>query len=315
MSDLNRYDVVIVGGGPAGLSAAVILGRSLRRVLVIDAGEPRNAVSPAAHNFLGQEGVNPIELLAQGRREAESFGVKIRSRRAVSARRHDDDLVIGLDDGSEVVAGRLLLAVGVRDDLPGIEGLERFWGTSVLHCPFCHGWEVRGRRIGVIATGSNAPHQAQLFRQLSEDVTVILHDVDELPAEARERLTARDIRIVDATITRVTHESGALTGVELEDGTLLAFDALVVGPKAVQRAEIFEQLGGSFAEHPFGGAFIEADPLGRTTIPGVWAIGNTSDLGATVAVAAAAGVRAGGAIHAELVEQEIEAAVASARGR
>src|SRR5688500_4772703 len=139
------HDVVIIGGGAAGLSAAVALARSLRSVVVIDAGEPRNAPADGAHNLLGQEGIPPLELLEKGRREAEGYGAECRRDRAVGARRSPIGFEVDLAGGETVQARRMLLATGLVDVLPEVPGVSEFWGKSVLHCPYCHGWEVRGR--------------------------------------------------------------------------------------------------------------------------------------------------------------------------
>ncbi|MET8575353.1 NAD(P)/FAD-dependent oxidoreductase [Streptomyces sp. NPDC005012] len=294
-------DVLVVGGGPAGLSAAVVLSRSLREVIVVDAGRPRNAPAAGAHNVLGQEGVAPLELLAAGRREAEGYGARIVQDRAVTARRTDDGFLVTLAGGGAVRARRLLLATGLVDELPDVPGVREHWGSSVLHCPYCHGWEVRGRRIAVLATGPHAPHQAQLFRQLSEDVTLLRHTMPEPEDDTFARLAARGIRVVDGTVERlVDDEDGALRGVRMADGREIAADAVAVGPRFLARGDLYEQLGGTLTEHPLG-TFVAADPQGRTEIDGVWAAGNAADLAAMVTVASAAGLMAGAALNADLV--------------
>ncbi|MGW0927459.1 NAD(P)/FAD-dependent oxidoreductase [Streptomyces sp. NPDC002644] len=294
-------DVLIVGGGPAGLSAAVALSRSLREVIVVDAGHPRNAPAAGAHNVLGQEGVAPLDLLAAGRREAEGYGARIVEDRAVTARRTDDGFLVTLAGGGAVRARRLLLATGLVDELPDIPGVREHWGSSVLHCPYCHGWEVRGRRIAVLATGPHAPHQAQLFRQLSEDVTLLSNTMPEPEDDTFARLAARGIHVVDGTVERlVDDEDGALRGVRMADGREIAADAVVVGPRFLARGDLYEQLGGTLTEHPLG-TFVAADRQGRTEIDGVWAAGNAADLAAMVTVASAAGLMAGAALNADLV--------------
>ncbi|MGW0606018.1 NAD(P)/FAD-dependent oxidoreductase [Streptomyces sp. NPDC002640] len=294
-------DVLIVGGGPAGLSAAVALSRSLREVIVVDAGHPRNAPAAGAHNVLGQEGVAPLDLLAAGRREAEGYGARIVEDRAVTARRTDDGFLVTLAGGGAVRARRLLLATGLVDELPDIPGVREHWGSSVLHCPYCHGWEVRGRRIAVLATGPHAPHQAQLFRQLSEDVTLLRNTMPEPEDDTFARLAARGIHVVDGTVERlVDDEDGTLRGVRMADGREIAADAVVVGPRFLARGDLYEQLGGTLTEHPLG-TFVAADPQGRTEIDGVWAAGNAADLAAMVTVASAAGLMAGAALNADLV--------------
>ncbi|HTL41628.1 MAG TPA: NAD(P)/FAD-dependent oxidoreductase, partial [Pseudolysinimonas sp.] len=164
-------DVIIVGAGAAGLSAALMLGRSRRRVLVLDGGAPRNAVSAHMHGVLGRDGWSPLDLVATGREEILRYGVAIESASAVSAERVDDAFAVTLSDGTVRTARRLLVAGGLRDGLPGIAGLAERWGRGVAHCPYCDGWEVRDGRIAVVATGPASVHQAQLVRQLSADVT------------------------------------------------------------------------------------------------------------------------------------------------
>lgn len=302
------HDVAIIGGGAAGLSAAVALARSLRSVVVVDAGEPRNAPSAGAHNLLGREGIPPLELLAAGRQEAKQYGAEIRSDRAVSVHRLDDGFELDLDAGATLRARRLLLATGLIDDLPDVSGVREFWGNSVLHCPYCHGWEVRGQRIGVLGTGPLSVHQALLFRQLSDDVTLFLHTMDEPDDEGWDQLNALEIKVVSGTVHRLGSENDVLRSVILEDGHGFDVDAVVVGPRFIARADLYEQLGGALTEHPMG-AFIETDARGQTEIPGVWAAGNVSDLSAMVAVAAGAGVMAGAAINADLVTEDASAAV------
>jgi thioredoxin reductase len=299
-------DVVIIGGGAAGLSAAVALGRSLRSVVVVDAGEPRNAPAAGAHNLLGQEGIAPLELLAKGRREAESYGAEIRSGRAVGARRTDHGFEVDLEDGETVRARRMLLATGLVDVLPEVPGVREFWGSSVLHCPYCHGWEVRGRRIGVLGTSPMSLHQTLLFRQLSDDVTLFLHTMDEPGREELAQLDALRVRVVPGTVQRLGAVNGVLRAVVLEDGTEYGVDAVVVAPRFAARAELYEQLGGSLTQDPKG-AYIETDQMSRTKVDGVWAAGNASVLHAMVGASAAAGVFAGAAINADLVAEDAKA--------
>ena len=182
--DLQRqqYDVVIIGGGAAGLSGAVALARSRRSVLVVDAGRPRNAPADGVHNYLGREGTPPGELLAIGRAEVAGYGGEVVPGVVTGARREDDgDFRVTLDDGREVSARRLLVATGLVDELPDLPGVAERWGRDVLHCPYCHGWEVRDQAIGILATGPTAVHQALLFRQLSDDVTFFRHTGPDLP--------------------------------------------------------------------------------------------------------------------------------------
>ena len=308
MNSISAYDVVVVGGGAAGLSAAVALARSLRSVVVVDAGEPRNAPAGGAHNLLGREGIPPLELLAAGRREAEQYGAEILRDRAVTARAEEEGFTVGLAGGGVLRARRLLLATGLVDELPDVPGVAELWGRSVLHCPYCHGWEVRGRRIGVLGAGPMSIHQTLLFRQLSEDVTFFPHRMPDPGPEAWEQLSALGVRVVEGPVQRLRTDGDALRAVVLDDGQEVPVDALVVAPRFAARAELYEQLGGTLTEHP-AGALIATGPMGATGIPGVWAAGNAGDLSAMVSSAAGAGVGAAAAINADLVAEEAAAAV------
>ncbi|MEX5235695.1 NAD(P)/FAD-dependent oxidoreductase [Kocuria arenosa] len=308
MSPEPTHDVVVVGGGAAGLSAAVALARSRRSVVVVDAGEPRNAPAGGAHNLLGREGIPPLELLAAGRREAEEYGAEIVPGRAVTARAEADGFTVGLADGSMLRARRLLLASGLVDELPDVPGVAELWGRSVLHCPYCHGWEVRGRRIGVLGAGPMSIHQTLLFRQLSGDITFFPDRMPDPGAEAWERLSALGVRVVEGPVQRLRVEEDVLRAVVLDDGPEVPVDALVVAPRFVARADLYEQLGGTLTDHP-AGALIATGPMGGTEIPGVWAAGNAGDLSAMVSSAAGAGVGAAAAINADLVAEDAAAAV------
>lgn len=308
----TRHDVVVIGGGAAGLSAAVALARSLRSVLVVDAGEPRNAPAEGVHNLLGREGVAPADLAAAGQREAVAYGAEIRTGRAVTAQRDDAGFSIDLDDGGTVSGRRLILATGLVDELPAVPGLAEAWGHSILHCPYCHGYEVRGQRIGVLGTSPMGVHQALLFRQLSEDVTLFRHQMPDPEPEALEQLAALGIAVVDGIVDRVDSTAGADPVVHLSDGTTYLLDALTVAPRFRARTDLYEQLGGVTTEHPMG-EFIETEMLGRTAVDGVWVAGNTGDLGAMVAMSTGAGVGAGAAVNADLVTEEARQAVLAAR--
>ncbi|WP_026818781.1 NAD(P)/FAD-dependent oxidoreductase [Arthrobacter castelli] len=302
------HEVAIIGGGAAGLAAAVTLARSLRSVVVLDAGDPRNAPADGAHNVVGREGLAPLDLLAAGRREAQQYGAEIRDDPAVATRRTEEGFDIELAGGSTVSACRLLLATGLTDELPDVPGVWELWGKSVLHCPYCHGWEVRGQRIGILGTSPLSIHQTLLFRQLSDDVTLFLHEMPEPDSEAWEQLAALDVRVVSGRVERLRSEDNVLRAAVLEDGHEFPVDALAVAPRFMARAELYEQLGGTLTEHPLG-RFIETGQMGRTELPGVWAAGNVSDLGAMISVATGAGASAAAAINADLVAEDAGAAV------
>ncbi|MET0325063.1 MAG: NAD(P)/FAD-dependent oxidoreductase [Ilumatobacteraceae bacterium] len=269
----DRYDVVVIGGGAAGLSAATILSRSRRRVLVVDAGDPRNARAGHVHGYLGREGAPPHELLASGREEVRSYGGEVRPGRVVDVTGRRGDFTVALEDGSAVHARRLLLATGVTDVLPDIDGLADRWGRDVLHCPYCHGWEVRDRRVGVIPFPFMPTHVAQLFRQLTDRVTLFAAGV-ELDDEQRHGLEARGIDIVEGAVAAVEVHDDALTGVRLVDGDVIPLDALAVATRLEARAELAERLGAEMIDVPVG-RHVSLGPMGRTTVPGLWSPGTS----------------------------------------
>lgn len=310
----GQYDVVIIGGGAAGLSAAVALGRARRRVMVIDAGEPRNAPAAGVHNFLTRDGIAPTELVRIGREEARSFGADIISGTAASARRDETGFTVFLDDGSRIRARRLLLASGLVDELPDVVGLRERWGIDVLHCPYCHGWEVRDQSIGILATGPMAMHQAMMFRQLSAQITFFSHTAPALTAEQVEQLAARGIKVVGGTVESVRTTDGALSAAVLSDGSVHPIQALVVAPNFTARTTVVESLGLAVSADPRGiGTFVESDARGLTQMPGVWVAGNVTDLTAQVVTAASGGLVAGAAINADLIAEELQEAVEAHR--
>jgi thioredoxin reductase len=303
----ENYDVVVVGGGAAGLSGTVALARSRRSVLVVDAGDPRNAPADHVHNFLTRDGTPPAELYAAGRAEVTRYGGRVETGR-VTALDKDGDLFRVQIGSRTVTARRLLVATGLRDELPDVPGLAARWGIDVLHCPYCHGWEVRGKRIGVLATGPTAVHQALLFRQLSPHVTLIQHTGPAPDAEQNDQLKARGITVTEGPVAEVEADASGLTGVRLADGRRVELDAVVVAPGMQARAELLAPLGLKPAELKIGehtvGTYIEADPTGATAVPGVWVAGNLANVQAQVITSAAAGLTAGAAINLDLVLEE-----------
>src|SRR6266704_4820890 len=307
MNENENYDVVVIGGGAAGLSGAVALARSRRSVLVVDAGDPRNAPAGHVHNFLSRDGIPPSELYAAGRAEVTGYGGRVETGRVTALAR--DGARFGVQISAEagprtVAARRLLVATGLRDVLPDVPGLAARWGIDVPHCPYCHGWEVRDQRIGILATGPAAVHQALLFQQLSRHVTLLEHTGLGPDADQQALLEALGVAIADGVVEQVETGASGLTGVVLAGRGHLALDAVVVTPRMEARAELLEPLGLTpvevlLGEHPIG-TRIEADRTGATAVPGVWMAGNLTDPQAQV-IAAAAGLTAGAAINLDLV--------------
>ncbi|MEV6072609.1 NAD(P)/FAD-dependent oxidoreductase [Nocardia sp. NPDC052001] len=300
-----RFDVVVVGGGAAGLSAATVLARARRTVAVVDAGEPRNAPARHAHGFLSRDGVEPAQLLAAGRAEMLGYGGQFLPARVMGVDRCADGFVVRIPD-SVISARTVLVATGLRDGLPPIPGLREQWGIDVLHCPYCHGYEVRDTTIAVIG-GDNRPftlHQAALVRQWSDDVIFFPNGI-ELTERERRALVARDIRIDSALVSRTTVHAGRIRGIELRDGRSVPRRTVFIGPTFIPRDELLRSLGCSLGEN----GWVATDPTGLTSVTGVWAAGNVVDSPAQLIGAAAAGSRAAIAINHHLLAQDIDCAL------
>ncbi|MFI6042911.1 NAD(P)/FAD-dependent oxidoreductase [Nocardia sp. NPDC051321] len=310
----DGYDVVIVGGGAAGLSGALMLGRARRTVLVIDAGAPRNAPASGVHGLLAREGMAPSELLERGRAEVRGYGGHVVTGVVDAVTGTDGGFAVTMSDGRTVGARRLLVTTGLVDELPEIPGLRQRWGRDVLHCPYCHGYEVRDQAIGVLGTGPMSVHQALLFRQWSNDITLFPHTMPSPSKEELEQLAARGITVVPGAVAALEVTDDRLTGVRLSDGTVVRREALAVMSRMVARADFLAALGLRTAAHMSGmGEHIPADATGRTEVPGVWAAGNVTDLSAQVGGAAAAGAFAAAHINADLITEETRLAVAAYR--
>ncbi|MBF4162835.1 bifunctional NAD(P)/FAD-dependent oxidoreductase/class I SAM-dependent methyltransferase [Nocardioides acrostichi] len=322
------YDAVIVGGGAAGLSGALALARARRRVLVVDSGDPRNAAAHAVHNFLTRDGTPPSELYAAGRAEVAGYGGETIEGRVASVRAWGEEaigFVVGVEAESgsrEVTTRRLLVATGASDALPDVPGLRERWGRDVVHCPYCHGYEVADRRIVVVGTSPMAGHAGLLWRQWSQSVTLL---VDPAVAEAGlpdphegERLEAMGVVLDEGRVVEVLVEDDAVTGVRLDDDRVVEADIVVWQAEVLARSEVLEHLGIAAVPMEVAGARIASQvpvtpPAGATSVPGVFAAGNVAEPMAQVVHAAAAGTWAGAMINADLVREDADRAVAASR--
>jgi thioredoxin reductase len=302
---MNQYDVVIIGGGAAGLSAALVLARARRRVLVVDSATPRNA--PAAHmqGFLSRDGIPPGNLLAAGREEVQGYGGTIvtgAAKELVRCGRNRFQVLLG--NGARVSARRLLVATGLRDELPEIPGLRERWARDVLHCPYCHGWEVRDQPLGVVWNGPETVRYAQIVRQWSHDV-VLFAPADTLASAQRSELVARAIGVVEGAVARVLIDDDHLTGVRMDDGQVIPRAALFVPPRFVPNDDLLTGLGCDLAEH----GWVVTGAHGITSVPGVWVAGNVTNPRAQVITAAGEGSATAIAINADLVDEDVHEAV------
>jgi thioredoxin reductase len=301
----TTFDIAVIGGGAAGLSAALVLSRARRRVIVIDAGSPRNA--PAAHmqGFLSRDGLPPSELLTIGREEVQAYGGLLYDGTVNGIVNNGaNGFDVELSDGHVISARRLLVATGLRDELPDIPGLHERWARDVLHCPYCHGYEVRDRKLGVFGGSPAAVRYAQIVRQWSEDVVYFTPPETLVPSE-RIQLTARGIAIAEGNAQRILVEGDRLTGVELDGGRTVACEALFVPPRFVPQNDLLVGLGCEL--DPVG--WPATDETGLTSVPGVWVAGNIANPRAQVVTAAGEGSAAAIAINADLVEEDVRTAI------
>lgn len=317
------YDVVVVGGGAAGLNAALVLGSARRSVAVIDSGTPRNASAGHMHGFLSRDGQTPAGVLDAGRAEVVGYGGRFVQGRAeeITADHIADEplmlrFIVRLSDGRELTCRRVLIATGLRDELPALPGLADRWGAQVRHCPYCHGGDVADRRIGVLGTQPESPHQALMLRQWSEDVVYLPH-TQPLDDDEREQLTARGIEIAEGPVRALADaDADAEAGADDGTGVTLLLDdrrvgcaAVFIHPHPAPRDDLLKGLECALDDS----GWVVADPWGRTSVAGVWAAGNVVDVTAQVITAAGAGSAAAITINADLLDEDVARAVQAYR--
>ena len=302
---MTEFDVIVIGGGAAGLSAALVLTRARRSVLVIDAGMPRNQPAAHMHGFLSRDGMPPMELTAIGRNDVERYGGTILPDTATDVvNERTSGFRIGLRVGRPVRGRRLLVATGLRDEIPDVPGLWDRWGRDVLHCPYCHGYEVKDQKLAVLGGSPFAVQYALIVRQWTDDLTY-LTTPRSLTTTDRERLNARGIKIIEGDAEGIIVRGDRLEGVELADGRVVHCVALFVPPRFIPNNDLLVGLG--CALNNDGWAITE--PNGLTSVPGVWVAGNVANPRAQVITAAGEGSAAAIAINADLVEDDVDVAI------
>ncbi len=307
------WDAVVAGAGAAGLAAALVLSRARRRVLVVDDARPRNAPAAHAHGYLTRDGVPPRALLAVGRDEVVGYGAQLRTGRVVAVRGRLGEFDVELDDGTQVRTRTVVSATGGRDVLPDVPGVAERWGRDVLHCPYCHGWEVGDGTVVVAGDGPLGVHAALLWRQWTPRVTLLRAD-DSLPADEAARLSARGVRVAHGRLAELVVQDDALTAVRTDAGETLPADALVVRTTLAANAEHLAPLGLRAEPVELAGVqvatTVPADAFGSTAVAGVRVAGNATDPSGTVLTSAAQGATVGAQLNAELVELDARDAVA-----
>ncbi len=297
---MEKFDVIIIGGGTAGLSAALTLGRSRKRTLVCGSGAPRNALSPEAHNFFTRDGTSPMELLRIGHEQLVPYGsVEFRPEQAVHAYQRDDIFEVTLESGAQVEARRLLLATGVTDELPAIEGLQELWGVSALHCPYCHGWEVQDEPIALLGNGEVGFDLAILIKGWSHDLVLCTDGIADLTEEQRLLLLKNNIPVREERIACFEGKDGHLETIVFEDGSVLSRSAIFLRAPQRQRSNLPELLGCDIE-----GSFVKVDMFGRTSVRGIYAAGDMGTPMHQLSHAAYTGVCAGTFLNKELLDED-----------
>jgi len=298
--ETNDFEVIIIGGSYSGLSAAMALGRSLRKVLVIDAGNPCNKQTPHSHNFLTQDGKTPAEISAIARKQVEQYkSIAFFSGYAVEGKKTKKGFEINTESGDSFTSKKLIFATGIKDIMPDIPGFTECWGISVIHCPYCHGYEVRNEKTGIISNGDFAMEYTKLINNWTKDLTLFTNGKSTLNKEQTDKITSKGIHIIESKIDRIEHINGNLTGLIMVDGTTVPLTALYSKVDFVQHSEIPSSLGCEFTDH----GFIEADHFQKTAVPGVFSCGDNTSMFRAVSHAVASGTMAGAICNKELIDE------------
>lgn len=301
MTEKKQLDVIIIGGSYAGLSAAMALGRSLRHVLIIDSGLPCNRQTPHSHNFITQDGEKPAAIAEKAKQQVLSYDtVKWLNDHAVDATQTKTGFTITTAKGLQLEAKKLVFATGIKDTMPAIKGFEACWGISVVHCPYCHGYELRNKQTGIMANGERAFHIASLVSNLTDHVTVLTSGKADLKPEALEKLNKHNIKIIETEISEIEHENGHVKQVVFNDGRRLPFEALYAGVPFTQHSGTPASLGCELTEL----GYIKTGSFQETTVKGIFACGDNSSMMRSVANAVYTGNVTGAMVNKELVEEQ-----------
>lgn len=300
MANLKNYEVIIIGGSYAGLSSAMALGRSLRRVLVIDAGDPCNKQTPHSHNFITQDGEKPAAIAQKARAQVQAYTtVTFCKTKVTDVVREGKGFLVSTENGDTYHAQKLILATGVRDIMPDIPGFAACWGISVVHCPYCHGYEARGQKTGVLAQADAAMHYSPLIRNLTQDLTIITNGKADFTVEQRQKLAANGIQIIEKKVAAIDHTNGQLSQIVFDDHSTMVLDVLYAALPTEQKNHFAEKLGCEITDKNL----IKVDAFQKTTVENVFACGDNSSPIRSVANAVAAGNLAGAGVNNSLATE------------
>ena len=298
--DKKEYEVIIIGGSYAGLSTAMTLGRSLRDTLIIDAGKPCNRQTPHSHNFLTQDGSTPEEISKIAKSQISRYdSIKFYNGLAVSGKRIKKGFEITTANGDVFTSKKLVFATGIKDIMPGINGFAQCWGISVVHCPYCHGYEIRNKKTAIIANGERAFHLASLVNNLTKEITIITSGTKDFEESQLEKLKQYNIKIVEKEISTIEHTNGQLEKIVFKDGSKENYECAYASVPFEQNSIIPEILGCKFTEQ----GHIEVNSMQKTTEDGIFACGDNSTMMRSVAIAVSSGNISGAVINNELTQE------------
>ncbi|MBD8490910.1 NAD(P)/FAD-dependent oxidoreductase [Echinicola sp. CAU 1574] len=302
MKNNNHYDVIIIGGSFAGLSAAMALGRSLRDVLIIDGNQPCNRQTPQSHNFITHDGTPPLEILEKAKKQVFQYPtIHYQKGLAVDAKKNTTGFAVSTESGDQYTAKKLLIATGVKDIMPDIKGFSDCWGISVLHCPYCHGYEYKHQPTAVMADGDLAFHFALMVQNLTQQLSLLTNGQSTLSTEQKSVLASRNITLIEHPIHELTHQSGHIEKVEFENGESLEVSTLYAKIPFTQTSHLAEKLGCNINEH----GYLQINEKQQTSVPGIYAAGDNTSPERALSIAIAAGTRSGAALNMELVMESI----------
>jgi thioredoxin reductase len=302
MKEQNAFDVVIVGGSYSGLSAAMALGRGLRNTLVIDSGKPANAKAPHSHNFITQDGNTPSAIALLAREQTEQYpSIKFVGETAVKVSGNNNQFIITTAEGNAYNARKIIFAAGIKDVMPELKGFEACWGVSIIHCPYCHGYEVRNEATGILANGDMAFEMARMISNWTPNLMLLTNGKSTLTPEQTTKIKSRNIQIEEKTVSELLHSSnGHIHTIQFNDGSAIRLNVLYSRPSFMQHTDVPEQLGCSVTEQ----GYLTVDAFQKTTIAGVFACGDATTPMRSVANAVAAGSLAGVMVNKELIEED-----------
>jgi thioredoxin reductase len=301
MKNKNNFDVIIIGGSYAGLSAAMALGRSLRNVLIIDSGLPCNRQTPHSHNFITQDGEKPNVIAEKAKAQVLNYDtIKFYNGTAVSGSKIENGFVITTQTEEKFTAKKLIFATGIKDIMPDIKEFQACWGISVIHCPYCHGYEFRNQKTAILANGEKAFHLTSLVNNLTDKVTILTSGKAEFNTEQARKLNKNNIQVVEKEVSEMDHENGFIKNVIFKDGSKMNFDAIYAVIPFKQHSNILVDLGCELTEQ----GYIKVDMFQATTEKGVFACGDNSSMMRAVSNAVYSGGLAGAMVNKELVEEQ-----------